>query len=216
MKPVNAHLSIKSVRSPVEHLMRTVVNVNYTKAFVTNALIATGGFMLMPFASAFAVNNNGILPEELPLLYISSGMVAMIIAPFIGKLSDRVGKYVVFCIFSALMIVSISIYCNLEITPLWLIILFSIVIFTSYAGRMISSSALLSGVPEPLDRGAFMSINSSVNMFSGGIASLIAGTIVSQTASGYLENYNLLGYLVSGTTIITMGMMYLVNKIKHV
>lgn len=45
---------------PFQHLMKTVSTPDYLKGFVAIALLATGGFMLMPFASAFTVYNLGI------------------------------------------------------------------------------------------------------------------------------------------------------------
>jgi predicted MFS family arabinose efflux permease len=212
VKPVDAHLRIKSERNPMEHLVRTISNPVYARAFGATVLLATAGFMLMPFGSAFAVNNNGISLKDLPLLYTVTGIFAMFFAPLVGKLADRVGKYVVFCICSAILIVAVVVYGNLEITPLAIVIIFSVVMFSCYAGRMVSSSALITAVPDPADRGAFMSINSSVNMVSGGIASLIAGAIVYQTQTGRIENYDILGYVVAGATVITMGMMYAIDK----
>ena len=44
----------------------------------------------------------------------------------------------------------------------------------------------MTAIPEPKDRGAFMSINSSVQQISGGVASAIAGLIVVQTNGGKL------------------------------
>jgi hypothetical protein len=78
---------------------------------------------------------------------------------------------------------------------------------------MISSSALMTAVPDPRDRGAFMGVNASVQQISGGIASAMAGLIVIQTPSGALEHYNTLGYLVIITTMITIGMMYYINRV---
>lgn len=55
-------------------------------------------------------------------------------------------------------------------------------------------------------------------MVSGGIASMIAGTIVYQTQSGYIENYDILGYVVSDATLVTIALMYMINRIvvnKH-
>ena len=77
---------------------------------------------------------------------------------------------------------------------------------------MISSSALMTAVPEAQDRGAFMSINSSIQQIAGGIASAVAGLIVVQTKSGVLEHYDRLGYVVIGTMTITIIMMYFLNK----
>jgi len=70
----------------------------------------------------------------------------------------------------------------------------------------------MTAVPDPQDRGAFMSINSSIQQIAGGIASAVAGLIVVQTKSGVLEHYNRLGYVVIGTMTITIIMMYFLNK----
>ena len=213
VKPVDVHLQIKSEGSPFQHLKRTILNPDYVRAFATTVLVATAGFMMMPFASAFTVGNNGIALNDLPIMYMSAGIAAMATAPLLGKLSDSVGKYTVFCICSALMMISVPIYCNLDIISLGLAIFFSVVMFTTYAGRMISSSALFAAIPDPADRGAFMTINSSVNMVSGAIASTIAGSIVYQTANGRIENYDILGYVVTGTVLVTVVMMYGIDRV---
>ena len=219
LEPVSAHLTKQSRRNPLAHLFQAISNVSYVKAFGATVLLATGGFMLMPFGSAFAVNNLGITVGDLPLLYTVNGIFAMVAAPLIGKLSDAIGKYLVFCICSGVLIVAVLIYCNLGITPLWLVIFFGTLMFINFSGRMVSSSALLSAVPDPLDRGAFMSVNSAVNMVSGGIASMVAGAIVYQKPTGYIENYDILGYVVAIATVITMVMMYMIEQMvkrKHV
>ena len=212
LQPVDAHLVKQSRRNPVAHLLQAISNVSYAKAFGATVLLGTGGFMLMPFGSAFAVNNLGITVRDLPLLYTVTGVFAMVTAPLIGKLSDSIGKYLVFCICSTVLIVAVIIYCNLGITPLWLVISFSTLMFINFSGRMVSSSALLSAVPDPPDRGAFMSVNAAVNMVSGGIASMIAGAIVYQTPTFQIENYDILGYVVATATVITMAMMYMIDR----
>ncbi len=78
--------------------------------------------------------------------------------------------------------------------------------------RLISSSALLTAIPETNDRGAFMSINSSLQQLSGGIASIIAGLIVVQTSTGILKHYNTIGYIVVGTIMLTIIMMRSISK----
>jgi predicted MFS family arabinose efflux permease len=70
----------------------------------------------------------------------------------------------------------------------------------------------MTAVPDPQDRGAFMSINSSVQQISGGIAAACAGQIVVQTSSGYLKHYDTLGYVVTVSMLITLGMMYIINR----
>ncbi|MEZ4960383.1 MAG: MFS transporter [Saprospiraceae bacterium] len=212
MQPVNAHLAIQSTNSPFRHLTKTVSQKRYLKGFATTTLLSTGGFMLMPFGAAFAVNNLGVTMEQLPLIYVATGVVSMIGGPFIGKLSDKIGKMKMFVIGTCLALVLVVYYTNLGVTPLWFLIVLNAVLFLGITSRMISSSALITAVPEPADRGAFMGVNSSVAQISGGIASALAGMIVFQNSTGFIEHYPILGYIVAGTMIITMFMMYIINQ----
>jgi predicted MFS family arabinose efflux permease len=212
MRPVNAHLKIHSERNVFQHLGQTLSKPDYLRAFAATTLLATGGFMLMPFASAFSVNNLGLSLKDLPMLYMVTGICSMVAGPLIGKASDSVGKYKVFVGGSLLTIVVVLIYCNLGITPLSTVMVISVVMFVGVTSRIISSSALLTAVPSPADRGAFMGVNSSVQQFSGGIATFVAGVIVVQSPGGKLENYGILGYVVTGAMLITMVMMGVINR----
>ena len=60
MEPIAEHLKIPQENSPWMHLLHTLTEPRYLLAFATTALLSTGGFMLMPFSSAYAVNNLGI------------------------------------------------------------------------------------------------------------------------------------------------------------
>ncbi len=212
MKPVRDHLILQTNHSPFRHLTRTISQLRYLKGFGATTLLATGGFMLMPFGAAFTVNNLGISMEELPLIYLVTGVVSMVGGPFIGRITDRVGKMKMFVFGSILSMVLVLYYTRLGVTPLWFLIVLNAVLFLGITTRMISSQALMTAVPAPADRGAFMGINSSVAQISGGIASAVAGMIVFQTSTGHIENYPVLGSIVTVTMIITILMMHIINK----
>lgn len=212
MKPIAEHLKIKSEKNPLQHLAKTVTNTSYLKGFLATILLATGGFMLMPFGSAFSIHNLGMTQDQLPILYGITGVFSMIFGPLIGKWSDKFGLYRMFVIGSSLSIVTVIIYTNMTVSPFWLIQLVNVVLFVSVTCRIITSSALMSAVPEPKDRGAFMSINSSVQQIAGGIATFVAGKIVVQTADQKLEHYDTVGYVVVVATFFTMAMMYVINQ----
>jgi predicted MFS family arabinose efflux permease len=212
MKPINEHLKLKSDRNPFQHLFKTVSKPNYLMVFIFSTLLVTGGYMLMPFGSAYSVNNLGIPMTQLPVLYFVTGVFSMVAGPYIGKLSDVIGKFRVFSLGSILAIVIILYYTNLGISPFWLVTVLNTVLMMGVLSRLISSSALITAIPEASDRGAFMSINSSVQQFSGGIASVIAGLIVVQTGSGTLKHYDTIGYIVSGSIIVTIIMMRSINN----
>ncbi|HEV2695276.1 MAG TPA: MFS transporter [Verrucomicrobiae bacterium] len=213
LKPIDAHLKLKNDRNAFQHLFKTVSRPQYLKGFAATILLATGGFMLMPFSSAFTVNNLGISLDHLPTIYFVTGISSIIVGPLFGRISDSVGKYPVFCFGSLLGLIMVIIYCHLGVTPLWGVILVNVILFMGISARMVSASTLISAVPDAPDRGAYMSVNSSVQQFAGGMASGLAGLIVVQTSSGRLERYDLLGYIVAAAMLVTIGLMYSIQKI---
>lgn len=211
MKPINEHLKTKSDATAFQHLTKIFANTGYLRAFSATVLLATGGFMLMPFASAFSVNNLGLKMEDLPMLYMFTGLFSMAAGPLAGKLSDKTSKIAVFFGGSVLTMIVVSIYCNLGTTPFWIVLLLNILLFAGVLSRVVPAQALMTAVPAPQDRGAFMSVNSSIQQISGGIASAVAGMIVVQTEGKAIENYNILGYVVIVSMIITLILMNNIN-----
>ncbi len=212
LKPVTAHLHLHPDRNPYHHLISTLSVPDYLKAFLCTTLLATGGFMLMPFGTAFSTNNLGLTLDQLPLMYLIIGLCTIATGPFIGKLSDKLGKFEIFAAGTILSIGMVAITTHLGITPLWILIILYAIMFMGISSRMISSSALFSAIPKAQDRGAFMSISASVQQVSGGFASAIAGLIVYQSSTGFLERYDILGYVVNATMVVTIAMMWWIDR----
>ncbi len=213
LKPVNMHLMQKREISAFQHLWQTLKRRRYITGFSATVLLATGGFMLMPFGSAFAVSNLGLSMDDIPTVYMFTGISTMIAGPLLGRISDRVGKWPVFVSGTILTLILVTIYCQLSITPLWLVIGINILLFIGITSRMVASMAMMSGIPDLRDRGAFMGLNSSIQQLSGGLAASLAGIIVVQQDEGPLLHYPLLGYVVSIAMLITLFMMYRIHLI---
>lgn len=212
LQPITDHIGEMADRHALKHLFATVTQTRYLSAFAATALLATGGFMLMPFGSAFSVHNLGISLEDLPVIYAATGLTSIVAGPLMGKISDAIGKYKIFFAGSIVALSVILYYTQMEITPIWVVILISALLFAAISARMISASALTSAVPEMKDRGAFMSVNSSLQQVSGGIASMLAGLIVVQTPAGRLDHYDRLGYVVAGAITVTIFLMHRLNR----
>jgi predicted MFS family arabinose efflux permease len=212
LRPINAHLSLRADKSPLHHFVHTVTTPRYLQGFAATILLATGGFMLLPFSSAFTVHNLGIPIERLPLIYTVTGVFSMIAGPLIGRASDGFGKFPVFAVGCAVTIVMVLIYTHLGVTPIGIVILVNVLLFIGVSSRMIASSALITAIPNPLDRGSYMSISSSLQQLSGGIAAAVAGMIVTETPSGAIEHFDIVGYVLVATTLLTWGMMYFINR----
>ncbi len=204
MKPITAHIAANVGKNAFIHLYKTVTNTRYLRGFLATTLLATGGFMLMPFGSEFATKNLEISTDSLPVMYAITGLFTIVCSPIIGKFSDQFGKFRMFVLGTILTITFVAIYTELGPTPLWLAIVLNVVLFIGISARMIPASALMTSVPSAQDRGAFMSINSAVQQLSGGIAAAVAGMIVYKDAMGKMQNYPTLGFVVIGSMIIAV------------
>src|SRR5215207_1253586 len=106
---------------------------------------------------ALPLNNLGILQRDLPLLYVITGIAAMIFMPLIGKMSDKAGKFPTFVMGSVIAIIMMLIFVHLPPVPLWQLIVVNVLMFSGIMWRMIPSQALMTAIPKMQDRGAFVS-----------------------------------------------------------
>lgn len=213
LKPITDHLQHRNNKNAVQHLWHTIKNKDYQIGFLATSVISLGAFMLMPFTTAFMVNNVHMLQEQLPIIFLFTGMSTIIVMPIIGKLSDRIDKFKIFVFGSLLAIVMIIIYTNLTPVPIWTVILINMILFMGIMSRMVPATTLNTAIPEMPDRGAFMSINSSLQQMAGGVAAIFAGLVVFQeTESSPLENFNVLGYIM---VVIMLVCIYLVYRVSE-
>lgn len=217
LKPVTAHLAVQHDRSVFRHLFNTISKRKHRIGFTATALLSIGGFMMMPFGSAFAINNLKVSYTQLPMLFMISGVCSLIIMPLIGRLSDRIDKFKIFAVASTWMMLMCVVYTNLSETAFWLVVILNILMMMGIMSRMVPSSALTSAIPDLEDRGAFMSINSSLQQIAGGLAAVVSGFIVMQPSkSAPLQHYDIVGYLIVVITVISILLMYRVSKLVKV
>ena len=213
MQPVTKHLTVQTDRTALTHLLHTISKRNYRIGFLATAMLTLGGFMMMPWGSAFAINNLHVTTHQLPLLFMVAGISSLVIMPVIGKLSDRIDKFKIFAMASLWMMIMVIIYTNLAAVPFWFVLLMNVFFMMGIMSRMVPSMAMISALPKLQDRGAFMSINSSLQQIAGGIAAGVGGMIVVQkTKFSPLEHYNTLGYVIVVLSLICVFMVYRVSR----
>ncbi|MFN5442633.1 MAG: MFS transporter [Crocinitomicaceae bacterium] len=215
MKPITKHLEVKDKdTNALQHLIHTIQNRNYRVGFLTTALMSLGGFMIMPWGSVYAINNLHVTQEQLPLLFMIAGVATLLMMPLIGKISDKINKFTIFTFASAWMIIVVVTYANLGETSFAIVVILNVLMMMGVMARMVPSVALVSELPKLQDRGAFMSVNSSLQQMAGGIAAAIGGMIVVQKdVHSPIEHYDTLAYVVSFFVILCVVMLYRVQKI---
>jgi predicted MFS family arabinose efflux permease len=212
MRPVDGHLREGKQTNAFAHLLATVSEPNYTLAFAVTTLLATGGYMLMPFGSAYTVHNLGIGFDHLPTIYLVSGLFSVLIGPLVGRASDSFGKFPIFVFGTAVSIVMVLIYTNLGQVGLTLVIVVNVLLFVGIFSRMIPSQAMMSAIPAAHQRGAFSAIGASLQQLSGGLGSVVAAMVVAQNADESIRHFDRLGYIVIGTSLVALTLMYFVQK----
>jgi predicted MFS family arabinose efflux permease len=212
LRPITTHLEHAHDRHPLVHLWKTATQRRYMVGFAATMLVATGGFMLQPFASHFAFHNLGVAIDKLPALYMGAGLTGLAIGPLAGRLADRVGKFRVLFVASVICAALIWWWTGLGMVPFWLAVAGNCALFATITSRQVTTMALISGVPHPRDRGAYMAVSSSLQQFSGAVASSAAGLLVVVDTTGRIANYHTLGWVVIAAMALTVAQLWNVNR----
>lgn len=185
-----------------------LIQKDYLQSFLLTSVLGFGIFMIVPFISPYMVGNVGLTEANLPLIYLAGGMCTIISARFIGRACDRVGSYKVFKIVALISIFPIFFMTNLPQVPLAIALMSTSFFMMTGSGRFIPAMTIVSAVVNPKERGTFMSLENSARQMSSGIASQISGLIIGSGAAGALTNYNIVGYIGIGTSILAIFIAY--------
>ena len=131
----------------------------------------------------------------------------------VGQICDLFGKIQTFIFGTVILIMSVVIFTNLDKPNLYMVIVTHSMVFMGIIYRMIPAQVLISAIPEQQHRGSFMAVNSSLQQIAGGIAAATSGMIVTQNEQGILKNYDTVGYIVVGLSIVSLISMIYINKV---
>jgi len=173
----------------------------HRRAYALTALMMCGHMMVIAFISPTLVANLGIAPQQLSWIYMAGGAATLFSSRAIGRLADRFGKARVFRIVALFSIVPILVITHLPAWPLLGLVLFFPFFMVAMSGRNIPMQALLTTVPEPAQRGAFVSINSAVQQLASGSGAWFGGLLLTSGPAGHLLGYGLNGWIAAALTL---------------
>jgi MFS transporter, DHA1 family, inner membrane transport protein len=202
MPRMSEHLQKKEHRSfaqailaDTRELFSHLANKSYLKAFSFVFVLMLGGFSVIPFISPYMVFNVGLPESKLPLVYLCGGLCTLFSSPLFGRLSDKFGARKMFTILAVISVPVILTMTHLPqvAIPVGLVVTSLFMIFV--AGRMVPGMTLVTSVPNPLHRGAFLSLNGSVQQMGAGVASLVSGQMIAKSFDGKLLGYDAVGWM---------------------
>ena len=207
---IAGHLDHVHEGSRLSQILKILIASQNIKAFIFMALIMITGFSVIPYIALYLTSNVGISNSYISLIYLCGGVATLMSSRFIGHMSDKHGKVLVFRVLAIISLVPLLVTTNLPVTPLWIVLINSTAFFILVSGRMIPAMAMVSQLVENKVRGTFMSLIGSVQMLSSGIASVLAGWVVTIGPDGMMQHYNLVGY---GAAICGLLTFWLVGYI---
>lgn len=209
---VKGHLTHENKTNIKQVLINITSDKNQRKSVTLMMVLMFGHFSIIPFLSPYMVANVGFSESDLAYIYLIGGAFNMFTGPMIGKLADRIGKRKVFNWFVLMCAVPVFAITNMPHVALWVALIATTLFFILSGGRFIPAQAMVSETVQPQMRGSFMSILSSMQQLTAGVASYLAGLIiVKDDVSGAMYNYSIVGYISIGATLLTI---LLVKRIK--
>ena len=187
-----------------QQILLVAKNPAHLRGFGFISLMMMGGFTVIPYVALYFTANVGLPESFITLAYLCGGVATFFTSQLIGRMADRFGKLRVFCCVAAASLLPILVTTHLGPVARWIVLIDWTIFFILVPGRMVPAMAMVSAIAPPQDRGTFMSLIASVQMAASGAASLIAGLIISRTASGQIAHYNRVGYLAVGCTLLAM------------
>lgn len=210
---VREHIMAKSERpGPVEVLSSFAKDANQVWAIALMGVIMLGRFFMVPFIAPSMVFNVHLPEANLAQIYFFGGLASFFTGPLIGRISDKVGKPVSLVVVTLLTIIPVYTISVMGEANIWWALTATTAFFIFSGGCSIVGTALVSNAVPPARRGTFMSINTSVQNLTAGLATWIGGLIVTTAADKSLQNLSTVGLLAVGCFL---GSVFLIPKIKQ-
>ncbi|HET7832323.1 MAG TPA: MFS transporter [Gallionella sp.] len=177
---------------------------NHLKALLFSAMIIFSGFTVIPYITLYAVGNVGIAQHDIPYIYLCGGAATLFTARLIGHWADLRGKMKIYRLVAAAALLPLFVVTHLGAAPLWAWLICTTFFFVLVSGRMIPAMAIITSAAQPKLRGTFMSLNATTQSLAMGLATTLAGFVVTQNSAGQLVDYGMVGYVAMTANVLAI------------
>ncbi len=212
---IAGHLAHKHEGSRLTQIWNIFVAHQHLRAFIFMGLIMLTGFSVIPYIALYLTSNVGIDNSYISLIYLCGGIATLMSSRLIGHIADRYGKVKMFRVLAIVSLIPLLVTTNLVPVPLWVVLINSTTFFVLVSGRMIPAMAIVSQVVDAKIRGTFMSLVGSVQMLASGLASVMAGVVITIGADGKIQHYNLVGYGAAVCGLLTFWLVGYIHNDKQ-
>jgi len=189
---------------PFAAMFAVLRDPNHLRALLFSALVIFSGFMVIPYITIYAVGNVGIAQQDIPYIYLFGGAATLITARRIGRWADLRGKVRIYRMVATAALLPLLVVTQIGTVPLWLWLVCTTVFFVLVSGRMIPAMAIITSSVQPKLRGTFMSLNATTQSLAMGLATTLAGFIITQDAGGKIVDYGTVGYVAMAANMLAI------------
>ncbi|MBI5428960.1 MAG: MFS transporter [Nitrosomonadales bacterium] len=207
------HISAQKRAHPFVEMFAVLRDPNHLRALTFSALLIFSGFTVIPYITIYAVHNVGIAQADIPFIYLAGGAATLITARLIGHWADMSGKILVYRLIAIFALLPLFVVTNIGVAPLWLWLICTTLFFVLVSGRMIPAMAIVTSAAQPRLRGTFMSLNASMQQLASGLASTLAGFIITQNGAGQIVGYEKVGYVAIAGNMLAIW--FVVRIVMH-
>ena len=186
-------------------------NTRHLNAFAFTFTMMVSQMLVIPFISPTLVDNHGLQPEMLAWIYMAGGAATFFTSRLVGRMADRYGNRRVFRVAVLLSALPVLLVTHMpDLAFVWILVLFTCFMVT-VSGRFVPMQALMTTVPEPARRGAFLSANSAIQSLGTGCGAWLGGMMLSTTANGQIVGYGTVGWT---AVALAIAAVLWVNRVK--
>ncbi len=166
-------------------LLVQLLNRDTVTALALAATVMFSGFLVIPNIAAFVQKNLEFPRENLSQMYFFGGLASLVSIQIAGRVTDRLGSMLTTLIGTGLVVITLIFgfaHHATAFTPVVIAVLF----MTGTSIRAISFNTLVSRVPPPNQRGAFMSLQSTVQHLGSASGAFISSQLLVSDSIGRL------------------------------
>ena len=200
---LDAHLAdgVRKLRDIVPDLLGLFKIQRQRDAFLLSGINMLGSMMVIPFIAPTLVGNLGVQPVDMTWVYLCGGAAALASSRWLGRMADRFGALTTFRVAILWSIVPALLLTHLVPLPMALIVLTFVLFMTSMSARNIPMQALLTAIPAPSQRGAFLSVNSAIQQLGTGLGAWLGGQFLTTNGAGHIVGYGVNGWIAAAIAL---------------
>ncbi len=180
-------------------------------AAVMTSVVMVGAFCLIPNIASYLQLNLGFARDRLGGLYLFGGIVSFFATRAAGRMVDRFGSFAVGSVGAALLFVVVGIGYLVEV-PLIPVEALFLAFFLAMAFRNVPVQTVMTLVPGPNERAAFLSLQSAVQHVAASIGAFASSQILQEQPDHRLAGMPKVAALSMAMTLLLPPLLWALER----